>query len=29
MKTEWLASRELSARPGRVLAAIGKTGRVL
>ena len=29
MKTKWLASRELSARPGRALAAVGRAGRVL
>ena len=29
MKTKWLASRELSARPGRALAAVGRVGRVL
>ena len=29
MKTKWLASRELSARPGRALAAVSRTGRVL
>ena len=29
MKTKWLASRELSARPGRALAAVSRIGRVL
>ena len=29
MKTKWLASRELSARPGRALAAVSRAGRVL
>lgn len=29
MKTKWLSSRELSARPGRALAAVSRTGRVL
>jgi PHD/YefM family antitoxin component YafN of YafNO toxin-antitoxin module len=29
MKTKWLASRELSAHPGRALATVGKAGRVL
>jgi hypothetical protein len=29
MKTKWLASRELSARPGRVLATVSRAGRVL
>lgn len=29
MKTKWLASRELSAHPGRALAAVGRSGRVL
>lgn len=29
MKTKWLASRELSARPGRVLAEVSRLGRVL
>ena len=29
MKTRWLASRELSAHPGRALAAVGRSGRVL
>ena len=29
MQTKWLASRELSAHPGRVLAAVGRVGRVL
>jgi antitoxin (DNA-binding transcriptional repressor) of toxin-antitoxin stability system len=29
MKTKWLASRELSARPGRALAAVSRSGRVL
>ena len=29
MKTKWLASRELSAHPGRALAAVSKAGRVL
>ena len=29
MKTKWLASREFSAHPGRALAAVGRSGRVL
>jgi hypothetical protein len=29
MKTKWLASRELSAHPGRTLAAVSRSGRVL
>ncbi len=29
MKTRWLASRELSAHPGRALAVVGRSGRVL
>lgn len=29
MKTKWLASRELSAHPGRALATVSRTGRVL
>ena len=29
MKTKWLASRELSAHPGRALAAVNRSGRVL
>jgi hypothetical protein len=29
MKTKWLASRELSANPGRALAAVRRAGRVL
>ena len=29
MRIKWLASRELSARPGRALAAVSRTGRVL
>ncbi len=29
MKIEWLASRELSAHPGRALATVGRAGRVL
>jgi antitoxin (DNA-binding transcriptional repressor) of toxin-antitoxin stability system len=29
VKTKWLASRELSARPGRALAAVRRAGRVL
>lgn len=29
MKTKWLASRELSARPGRALAEVNRSGRVL
>ncbi len=29
MKTKWLASRELSAHPGRALAAVSRVGRVL
>jgi antitoxin (DNA-binding transcriptional repressor) of toxin-antitoxin stability system len=29
MKTKWLASRELSARPGRALATVRRSGRVL
>jgi antitoxin (DNA-binding transcriptional repressor) of toxin-antitoxin stability system len=29
MKTKWLASRELSAHPGRALAAVNRAGRVL
>lgn len=29
MKIKWLASRELSARPGRALAAVSRSGRVL
>ena len=29
MKTKWLASRELSAHPGRALAAVSRAGRVL
>jgi hypothetical protein len=29
VKTKWLASRELSAHPGRALAAVGRAGRVL
>ena len=29
MKTKWLASRELSAHPGRALASVGRAGRVL
>ena len=29
MKIKWLASRELSAHPGRSLAAVSKAGRVL
>ncbi|MDD2765135.1 MAG: hypothetical protein PHE83_14310 [Opitutaceae bacterium] len=29
MKTKWLASRELSARPGRALATVSRAGRVL
>jgi antitoxin (DNA-binding transcriptional repressor) of toxin-antitoxin stability system len=28
-KTKWLASRELSARPGRALAEVSRSGRVL
>jgi len=29
MKTKWLASREFSAHPGRALAAVSRSGRVL
>ena len=29
MKTKWLASREFSAHPGRALATVSRTGRVL
>jgi len=29
MKTKWLASREFSAHPGRALATVGRSGRVL
>lgn len=29
MKTKWLASREFSASPGRALAAVSRSGRVL
>ena len=29
MKTKWLASRELSAHPGRALATVSRAGRVL
>jgi prevent-host-death family protein len=29
MRTKWIASRELSARPGRALNAVSRTGRVL
>lgn len=29
MKTKWLASRELSACPGRVLAEVSRAGRIL
>lgn len=29
MKTKWLASRELSAHPGRALDAVSRAGRVL
>jgi antitoxin (DNA-binding transcriptional repressor) of toxin-antitoxin stability system len=29
MKTKWLASRELSAHPGRALATVSRVGRVL
>jgi hypothetical protein len=29
VKTKWLASREFSASPGRALAAVGRSGRVL
>jgi hypothetical protein len=29
MKTKWLASREYSAHPGRALATVGRSGRVL
>lgn len=29
MKTKWLASRELSARPGRALAAVARAGRAV
>lgn len=29
MKTKWLASREFSANPGRALAAVSRSGRVL
>ena len=29
MKTKWLSSREFSVNPGRALASVGRTGRVL
>jgi hypothetical protein len=29
MKTKWIASREFSASPGRALAAVARSGRVL
>ena len=29
MKTKWIASREFSASPGRALAAVSRSGRVL